>query len=243
MCPLTHIYIATKVTGTESPLLIIGSVLPDFVWMSGKFPSDKLHDNPIDFYDFIKSCDKEMLDLGLGMLLHSNAKGADYYSHFYKGGYAMTKGKRLTKDLVNLFNSKDEKLNLYKAHNFIEAALDMHLLKNNQHLPILYKDAIKKIDIEKITQLIYEFTKLDSKLIRRDLALFFKIFGPESVSSEQAFVSDFFPPILKAAFHQKASAKEILSVLNRAKIITEKDWEDLVSMIIPRMKKDFSEFI
>lgn len=243
MCPLTHIYIATKVSERENPLLVIGSVLPDFVWMSRRLPSDKLHDNPIDFYEFIKFRDNEMLDLALGMLLHSNAKGADYYSHFHEGGYAMTKGKNLIKDLVNLFNFKDEKLNLYKAHNFIEAALDIHLLKNNKYLPNLYKEDLRSIDIEKIARLIHEFTNFDIKLIKKDLALFFKIFGPDSVSSEKAFVSNFFPPILEIAFRQKASNAEIQHILTKAKKLTEGDWEELIDMIILRMKKDFAGLI
>ena len=240
MCPLTHIYIATKVAGRENLLLTIGSVLPDFVWMSRKLPPDKLHDDLNDFYKFTKSRNREMLDLVLGMMLHSNSKGADEYSHYYKGGYAMAKGKILIKDIVNLFNSKDEKLNLYKAHNFIEAALDIHLIKEEQYLPRLYAKALKTVDLEKIIQLIYEFTDFNIELIRKDLASFFKIFGPESVSSQEAYVSKFFPPILEIAFHQKASKEEIKLVLNKAKNITKKDWEELISLIIARMKKDFA---
>lgn len=242
MCPLTHIYIATKVAERESPLLVIGSVLPDVVWMSRRLPSDKLHDNPKEFYEFVRSNSKDMHDLALGMMLHSNAKGADYYSHFYKGGYAMAKGKNLIKDLVNLFNFKDEKLNLYKAHNFIEAALDVHLLENNGDLVDLYKNS-NDFNLEKIAQSIYEFTNFDKDIIKGDLDSFFKIFGPESVSSKKAFVNNFFPPVLEAAFHEKAPGEEIAKILDKALEITEKDWQELIEMIIPKMKKDFAELI
>lgn len=243
MCPLTHIYISTKVAGRESPLLIIGSVLPDFVWMSRKLPSEKIHDNPRDFYEFVQSTDKDMLDLALGMMLHSNAKGADDYSHFYKGGYAMTKGKRLIKDLRNLFKSKDEKLNLYKAHNFIEAALDLYLLKNNPDLNTKYKEALRRVDIKRIESLICDFSYFDKNILEKDLESFFKIFGPKSVSSEKTYVSNFFPPILEIAYKQKVPTMEISAILNKAKKLTEEDWEELIEMTIKRMKIDFANYI
>lgn len=238
MCPLTHIYISSKVTGRIDPLLIFGSVLPDIVWVSKIIPKE-FHDDPDKFYEFVKTSKKEMLPFAFGIKLHSNQKGADYYAHFYKGGYAYTKSEPILEEVTDLIGSKDSKTNLNKAHNFIEAALDLHLLKDNPELLDLYRTTISEIKIDEIAECLSGYLNIEQKKVLEELNSYIKIVGPESISSTEKFVAKF----IRATTGREVSKETILSILKKAVKVTAGSYKDLMKEIISGMKKDFADLI
>ena len=158
MFPLVHIYIATKVAKKEAPLLVLGSIIPDMVWIDRKnLNPELLHDNIDRFYSYLEENQKDMLDLALGMRLHSNEVGADKYSHFYKGGYSYIRGKKLIPDLVKLIGESENKKISDLSHNFIEAALDINIQNQNFEVLELYKTSLPKVDIEEISEVFSNY--------------------------------------------------------------------------------------
>ena len=107
MFPLSHIYISTKVTGRSSPLLVIGSVLPDLATISseGYLIGEKIHNSPMEFFAFVDSKYNNLVSLAIGVVLHSQVgRGADFYSDDEKVGYAVAEGKKVTADVAKLLN-------------------------------------------------------------------------------------------------------------------------------------------
>ncbi len=241
MFTLVHIYTATHVAKKQTPLLVIGSVIPDFVWVSRKFPYENLHNNIDDFYSWVKSDHEDMLDLALGMKLHSNAVGADKYSHFYSGGYAYVKGKLLLPDIIELIGSGDEKKIADLSHTFIEVSLDLHLYKDKPEILELYKKSLRKVDFDKISKIISKYAVVDRSLVLKDIKALFNLVKPENLVSEQIFASNVLPVLIDAGFHKKASEKRVLKILQSALAITKEDYKDLIDKTISMMQKDFSE--
>jgi hypothetical protein len=240
MLPLVHIYTATKVAKKKTPLLVIGSVLPDMVWIDRKsFPPEKLHDNIDEFYIYIKENHTEMLDLALGMKLHSNKVGADYYSHVYKGGYSYTKGKPLIPELTKLVRSNDEKKISDLSHNFIEAALDVNMLKIEPSILNLYKSSVDKIKLDEISQTISEYIKIDYKKVYRTAQMLFDVVRPQNLASDELIAKEILPKMIRLSFGKDVETEELLRIIRKALLITENDYEDLFEEMISGMRKDF----
>lgn len=240
MFPLVHIYAATKVSGKKTPLLVIGSVVPDMVWVDRKtFPPEKLHDNIDDFYSYLESNNKDLLDLALGMKLHSNDIGADKYSHFYKGGYSYIKGKELIPDLVKLVEQDESKKIADLSHNFIEAALDLHLYKIEPKMLNLYKDSVLAVDISKISKVLSDYTKINFELVFKAVQMLSEVVNPKYFATDKSMAENIIHKMIKLSFGKKVDDKEILRILKKAVKITERDYKNLFDEMIAEMKKDF----
>lgn len=240
MFTLTHVYIATQVVKKKTPLLVIGSILPDFVWVSRvELLYENLHNDIEDFYVSVNGSDEEMLDLALGMKLHSNKVGADLYSHFYKGGYSYKKGKVLLPDIKELTSSEDEKKMADLSHTFIEASLDLHLLNDKPEILEIYKKFSREIDFDKIAKLLSDYSGIDQELISRDVKALFDLVKPENLVSKKTFAGKVLPTLIKVSFDKRVGEGEILPILEKALKLTKGDYKKFLSETISMMKKDF----
>ena len=240
MFPLVHIYTATKVSGKKTPLLVLGSVLPDMVWIDRKtFAPEKLHDDIDDFYSYLESNNKDMLDLALGMKLHSNKIGADKYSHFYKGGYAYIKGKKLIPDLVKLVGQGENKKIADLSHNFIEAALDLNLTKNEPEYLKLYADSLNKVEFNEIAKVVSEYSKVDYETVFKTIQILFGVVSPKNIATDKLISSEVLPKFIKLSFGKEVDDKEILRILKKAVELTKLEYEKFIDEMISEMKKDF----
>ena len=243
MFPLVHIYTATIVSKKRTPLLVIGSVLPDMVWVDRKtFFPEKLHDDINDFYSFLEAGNKDMLDLALGMKLHSNKVGADKYSHFYNGGYSYVKGKELIPDLKRLINSNEDKKISDLSHNFIEAALDLNLQKVDSEILELYKNSLSKVDVDKISKVLSEFSKVDYPIVFKAVQILFNLVNPDDLVSDKKFTKEILPKIIELSFGKDVNSEEVLKILQKAVEISGVDYREFFNEMISEMKKDFPEF-
>lgn len=239
MFPLVHIHIATQVVKKKTPLLVLGSVIPDFVWVSkGKIPPENLHNNIDDFYNFVDKKHRDMLDLALGMKLHSNKMGADLYSHLYEGGYSYNKGKQLLPDIKKLVEGDDKKLSDL-SHSFIEASLDLLLYKDKPEALDLYKNSLNEADLDKISTVFSEYTKIDKEFISKNIKALLNLVKPENLASEQTFSNNILPKMIEIGFNQKVEKSKILEILKKAINITKADYKDLLKSTISMMQKDF----
>lgn len=239
MFPLVHIYTATQVAKKKTPLLVLGSVIPDFVWVSrDKLPYENLHNDIDDFYNFVQVKHKGMLDLALGMKLHSNKVGADLYSHLYEGGYSYNKGKQIFPDIQALVKGENKKLSDL-SHSFIEASLDLLLYKDKSEVLDLYQKSLNEVDLDKISTIFSEYTKIDKELILKNIQALLDLVKPENLTSEQTFSKDILPKMIEIGFNQKVEESKILEILKKAMEITKADYKELLKNTILMMQKDF----
>jgi hypothetical protein len=243
MFPLVHIYAATEVSKKKTPLIVIGSVLPDVVWVDRKtFSPEKLHDDLDDLYSYLETNQKDMLDLALGMKLHSNKVGADKYSHFYKGGYSYIKGRELIPDLKRIIKSNEDKKLSGLSHNFIEAALDLSLLQDEPDILDLYKSSINEVDLGKISKLISDFSKIDYERLYMAVQMLFGLLSFNNLNSDERIAKEILPKLIKLSFGKDVDSSGVLEVLRNAVEVTKDEYKDLFNEMIFEMKKDFPEF-
>jgi len=129
MFPLSHIFVSTVTTKRKDPLLVFGSVLPDVSWTSkSEIGRDQIHYAPRELYEYISKNKPELIDLALGVKLHSNVdKGADYYSDDTETGFAKVEGRKIEDDVARMLNEEKGERTLGTAHSFIEASVDILL--------------------------------------------------------------------------------------------------------------------
>lgn len=234
MFPLSHIYVSTKVAGKENNLLILGSVIPDLAWFSEPLKG-ALHNQPDEFWNFVKEKYPDSLDLALGVKLHSQVgKGADYYSDDEKVGYAKINGQKIVKKVAIAFGIAEEQQALGFSHNFIEAAVDLHLSGKFPSLVKIYKAAIEGEAIKKSANIISDYLGKDTALVKTELEKLFSLFSPENISTAKGVCSGPVASYLETILQKKLDYDQILDVINQAQELTK---DSFLSFLDETIKK------
>lgn len=246
MAPLTHIYLATKAANSSDPNLIIGSVIPDMAWTSmRKLNPEKIHNKPgpETFYTFITDNYLHLKMLALGVMLHSNEGGGDYYSHHFDNAYSYRLGKPLIPEVAELlgFEKPEDGKNL--SHNLIEAGLDLHIHHDYPETLALYHHALQKIDQTQLVMIFAEYMHLDTKIVAEEVARFTQIFGPDSVSSAEAINEKFLLSWIKRAYEKDVDPQKSLALIKKAQSLTASTYTSLLQTAITTMQKDFTNYI
>lgn len=243
MLPLSHVYVSTQVTGRETPLLILGSVLPDVSWNPGSMITrDKIHDAPNEFYEYISTNKKHLLDLAIGVRLHTHIdKGADFYSDGLNyDGFAYIEGAKLEPDIVKMLGQSSI-MSKVLSHNFIEAGIDLLLLENKPHLLEIYKKSVDNVNVEEIAEDLSNHLDLDPSIISSEINEFLEFFGPKAYTTEENFVTGSAHLVNKRTAHE-TKHEEVATILNSSKEIMKNKYENLLNNAIEKMRVDFSEF-
>jgi hypothetical protein len=223
MMPISHVYVATKVAGRSDALLVYGSVLCDVATTSGgKIPRNKIHDAPGEFCEFVKEKYPQLTDLALGVKLHSGAlKGADYYSDDPETGFALFLGKKI-KDLVGgLLQSDNEGTNLVLAHNFIEAGVELNLLKKHPEMMKLYEESVTAVNFGEISECIAEFADVDKNMVSSELVKFCYWLDMNNLSSPERLTEGLIVPMISIRLGKSVKKEEVMNILNEAMQITQ----------------------
>lgn len=270
MGPLSHVYVSTKVTGKLTPLLIFGSTLPDISWgSSNQFGKEKIHYAPKEFYQFIKHRYPNMLDLGVGVRLHTSVEhGADYYSDDRKEGFAYSMAPALAEQVADLLELKTKgvaipwkyglKINsnsligrwkkandtiaLVLAHNFVEAGVDLNLLENKQSLVKHYKEGLAKLDLEKIVLLLADCLQVKVSIVAQEIQRFIKMIS-YSTTNIEVIAKETAVPLLTTMFGREPDSKKIANILLKAKNITKPNYLVWLDGAAKQMKIDFAGLI
>lgn len=244
MLPLAHIYVATQVSRKKTPLLVFGSILPDISWTSSdEIGRDKIHYAPQEFYDYIVTKHPKIIDLGLGVKLHSNIdKGTDYYSdgeHF--SGFAFKEGKKIEPKISKSIGEKSIK-SFVLSHNFIEASVDIHLLAVNPDIVDLYRKSIDTLDWEAIYVFLSEYLEVSPGKIKEAIKNFLEFVGPESYISQEILVSKM-TQFINESKNLPMDHKAVKSTLEMARKQMENKYEKYLDDAINQMKLDFASVI
>jgi hypothetical protein len=244
MFPLSHIYIATKVTKKKTPLFVFGSVLPDISWTSeSEIGRDQIHNAPQKVYEYIAKNCPDLLDLALGVRLHSNIdKGADYYSDDFETGFAIVEGKKIEKEIAQMVDEEENKLTLVLAHNFIEVATDMNLNQEHPEILALYKESVKNISLERIALCLGEYLNLESKVVLAEINRFLDFMGPKTYFFEKNLFEKLIL-LIKVRKGKEVNIKIASKILRKAEKIMEDKYLKYLDNTIENMKSDFHDLL
>ncbi len=130
MYPLTHIYFARKVMGFLDDALLLGSIFPDMVTLCD-IPWEESHRLGLILWPHFKKAAPPLVHFTQGIITHGiEPRGLDYYSDeqygSYEKGYCFEKAKPLIEQVVEVLRIPPEN-GWWKAHNFIEMGIELHI--------------------------------------------------------------------------------------------------------------------
>jgi hypothetical protein len=240
MMPMSHMYVATGVTGENDPSLIFGSVLPDIATSSkGRIPRNKIHDDPKGFYGFVKDKYPHLTGLAWGVKLHGSVlKGADYYSDDPEIGFAKIEGKKIQHLVKDLIQSEDDEKNLTLAHNFIEAGVELNLVDKYPKLKKMYRDGFLGVNLEEIARCIAGFTEIEKNIVQTELINFVRVLEVENISSMKNITQMLVIPTIAAKFGSLVDEKSAISLLRKSKKIIRDMTMKYLDEAVAGMKKN-----
>lgn len=244
MFAISHTYISTKVTGRSSPLLVVGSILPDLATISseGDLIREKIHNSPMEFFTFVDSKYNNLVDLAIGVRLHSQVgRGADFYSDDEKVGYAIIEGGKVDANVAKLLNIEEGEISLVLAHNFIEAAVDLNLLESHPHLLAVYKQSIKQSNLQEMAFCLSGYLEKEEALIYGELKRFVDFVNPKHFLSAEAIVDGIFLPFIKLKFGKDVDREKTVAIVHKAKTITKNTYLGFLERVVENMKTDFAD--
>ncbi len=138
MYPLTHIYFARKVMGFLDDALLLGSIFPDMVILCG-IPWEASHRLGFVLWPHFKEAAPPLVHFTQGIITHGiEPRGLDYYSDEqygpYEKGYCFEKARPLIEQVVEALGIPPEN-GWWKAHNFIEMGIELHIYDRFPELP------------------------------------------------------------------------------------------------------------
>lgn len=225
--------------------MLFGSILPDIATTSSGFISrEEIHNSPQEFYEFVKNNEPKLLDLALGVLLHSGAsKGADFYTDDFETGFAYKNGKHINKDVAKLLRSELDETSIYLSHNFIEGAMDLLLAKEKPDLVIDYKNVQKNVIPSAISGILAKYLKLNQEDVERELETFKDLMSYKHLTSKEDLVNEIVSPLLKARFDIDIDNEEAVRIFDKATEIIKDSYLYFLDDAVSEMKVTFGSYL
>ncbi len=137
MYPLAHLYFVARVLGFRGDAAALGSIFPDSVISSG-LEWDNSHSLAEILWKHFRGKGKQLEHFSLGVISHgTEPRGLDYFSDEkyknYERGYCYEKARSLIDDVVDSCYIAPED-GWWKAHNFIEMSVELHLYQKDPSL-------------------------------------------------------------------------------------------------------------
>jgi hypothetical protein len=133
MFPITHIWFAEKVIGYRDSSIILGAIFPDIV-IAGSLGYKQTHYCGYELYNYLSS---SCSSFAKAMITHTvYPRGLDFYGdecYRENKGYCFQKGQLIVDKVIEVCNIPEE-MGLWKAHNFIEMAVELDIADRNQWL-------------------------------------------------------------------------------------------------------------
>jgi hypothetical protein len=181
----THALFCKKTLKTDDPLILIGSILPDIAVTGVIGWDDSLHEEKVinKFEKFIDLNYPSYFGLARGIKSHNLL---DHYTHNeYQGGkgYAY-RNNEIMVTLVSKYYHLDSDKATGIAHNYIETAVDILLMKKYGFIIHSLNDASKSPKMSLLPQILSGFfsdTRVDD--MSKACKTFFRIFSNDELSN------------------------------------------------------------
>lgn len=177
MFPITHIYCIKKIVKESNSLHFLGSIFPD-IGITGILNRKQTNFNGLILYYWFEKNFPNYKDFTLGYISHgSEPKGIDYYCDedpLPREGYAFQKSKELVFELKNISGLSDF-LSMIRAHNFIELAIEILIVKNNPVLLKNLEEARHKAKDVNLIAALSDFFHVDKNVLKKSLVEYFNL--------------------------------------------------------------------
>lgn len=184
-----HVYIAKKLYKSDNPLLLVGSFIPDIAvtkiipWEGGLHGEESVR----KLYDFTRNTDEAYLNLYYGVLAHNILDDFAHSKYQKNTGYAFQNNKKLM-TLVGKYYELKEERSKGIAHNFIESAVDIMLLKDRPQIQGEIQRAIFAIDKNSLSSFLGSYFDIKSGEFLDTLNLFFNLFTRYDFTKNNSWV-------------------------------------------------------
>lgn len=244
MLQLSHTYISTTVMNSQRSLLVLGSVLPDIASLSkGMINREKLHDAPDRLHDFVTNECPSILDFALGVRLHSSiGRGADYYSDDREVGFAVIEGEKLVNEVRELLGV-DYEVGLVRAHNFIEAGVDLNLKDSYPEILDVYRASLKEMGNDRLIGCLSGYLGLERAEFISECKKFAQLFSVRNLSSLERMAKNVVGPVLERYSKKSVDNDKARRILMRAKDITKDSYKGFLDDAVRGMKIDFALYL
>ena len=185
-----HLYFTQKIFNSKiDDLLVIGSILPDIA-VTKIVDWNELHksERVERFEEFVKENNQKYLPLIKGIKSHIVLDNFTHKSYKNGTGYAFQKSPPLI-NLASECCGIDKKSAKKAAHNFIEIAVDILLLKDDPDLVDILKKSIKSCNKSELSKLLSSFFKKDKDAVFLALSDYFEVILRYNLSNIDGWVS------------------------------------------------------
>jgi hypothetical protein len=231
MFPHTHLFCAKKILPDASPLTLYGSVFPDFPVLK-VVPFDRMLRETPQWMESMKD-DAVLKEFSLGLGLHEHPYGIDRFVHGHDG-FAFAHGRKLFPILRSHIQEKELPI---VSHDFIEFAVESLLLR--QH-PALQKEILGAVlagsDVSsQVTNSIVSFFGTNHLMTPIAVKTYNKLLEFDASAEKTEFL--LYNAFLAAEHGQIFLPNQVSEILEQAKGIVKRDYEDFLSDAITKCKK------
>ncbi len=150
MFPATHVYVIERLVPSAGPLHRLGAVFPDAVLTNG-LPWARTHRSGAGLYAFLAQEAPEALPFAVGVISHGCLPpGLDYYTDEQYGtgqkGYAFQQAEPYAARVARICRLPAA-MGLWKAHNFVEMAVEWLIVQQNPGLGERIREAFQDVSL------------------------------------------------------------------------------------------------
>ncbi|MBR9683294.1 hypothetical protein GOV03_02025 [Candidatus Woesearchaeota archaeon] len=238
----SHIYLTEKITGSTNPLLLFGSLLPDFHQTSAL---PKRFDNRVvEFFNFLNKEYSALVPLAVGMTLHEFPIGVDRFTHqsYKKGnGYGFQFDGQLSEETKKVFDCDDQMAKLMN-HFLVENAIEYKLVTEHPEINERLKQCFDGIDREKIVEALSKFYGSSISALNEEFDLYFHTTFDYDYGNYESMGKSW-ADTMKRVLGKTADPKEIARLIKLTSEIIEPSVDEFIQTCVEECKKDFGSEI
>lgn len=155
---LGHLYVALRALPNHDPrLLAWGSILPEMMFYikENPFRYEEIHEGGEKVIIFLAKQKPKWVDLGLGIMAHSQKTGADFFDkekQLKKLGSPKDGNPDFERELAEALNLKNATDAKTRVHNILGLALDLYIAQNKPWVFTDLKEAFAKVPTREIAE-------------------------------------------------------------------------------------------
>ncbi|HHY78313.1 MAG TPA: hypothetical protein GX498_07400 [Clostridiales bacterium] len=237
MFPFTHIWFSHNVLGYTNNMTVLGSIFPD-AFVSSELDYNATHKTGWKLYDYFAKDKPELLDFVKSTVTHTvSPEGLDYYGdESYKGskGYCFQKAESIVEEVIEACNIP-ENFGIWKAHNFIEMAIEINILNENGYLLGFLDKALQDSSImNEIERSLESYYGLKTGSLKNNFKKFQHFVYKENVSSRILSIN--YDHHMKVRHGINIDIDKASKVIDKAKHIIHDDYAGFLEEAVIKVK-------
>ncbi len=224
-----HAYFASTLYIPDSPLILVGSIIPDIAitkiigWENG------LHgrENVSKFCKFVESKAPLLTGLYKGVFLHCILDDFSHNNYNGNTGYAYQNNERLSQ-LIYKYYEVDKETAKRIAHNYLESAVDMFLLQEHPQLGFKIKNTIQQVDINSISDPLSLYFAKNKTKFKYALVEYFELISKSNLESLKGLIA-FWEDLEKNLSLQKIGVDQKIELFNLSITLVGHTYKDFIN--------------